>query len=69
VAGVFKLRAGTRNQQVIKGFPVHLIIYLFFGASILFLSYLERPVESSIALITALAGIPFFYYFRRNKLS
>lgn len=67
VAGVFKLRAKSRNEQMIKGFPVHLIIYLFFGLTILLLSYLERPVESSIALATALAGIPFFYYFRSKK--
>jgi APA family basic amino acid/polyamine antiporter len=67
VAGVFKLRARSRNEQMIKGFPVHLIIYLFFGLTILLLSYLERPVESSIALATALAGIPFFYYFRSKK--
>ena len=67
VAGVFKLRASSRNGQMTKGFPVHLIIYLFFGLTILLLSYLERPVESSIALATALAGIPFFYYFRSKK--
>jgi len=67
VAGVFKLRARSRNEQMKKGFPVHLIIYLFFGLTILLLSYLERPVESSIALATALAGIPFFYYFRSKK--
>jgi len=67
VAGVFKLRAEGKNKQMIKGFPVHLILYLFFGVTILFLSYLERPVESSIALAMALAGIPFFYYFKKMK--
>lgn len=53
VAGVFKLRAEGKNRRIIRGFPVHLILYLFFGVTILFLSYLERPVESSIALATA----------------
>ncbi|MBA4409901.1 MAG: amino acid permease [Odoribacter sp.] len=67
VAAVFKLRAEGKNKRMITGFPVHLIIYLVFGVMILFLSYLERPVESSIALATALAGIPFFYYFKKNR--
>ncbi len=67
VAGVFKLRAEGKNKRIMKGFPVHLVLYLFFGVTILFLSYLERPVESSIALATALAGIPFFYYFKKKK--
>jgi len=67
VAGVFKLRAQGKNRGIVKGFPVHLILYLFFGVMILFLSYLERPVESSIALATALAGIPFFYYFKKTR--
>lgn len=67
VAGVFKLRDKGKNKRMIKGFPVHLILYLFFGVTVLFLSYLERPVESSISLATALAGIPFFYYFKKMK--
>jgi len=67
VAGVFKLRAEGNNKRIIKGLPVHLILYLFFGVMILFLSYLERPVESSFALAMALAGIPFFYYFKMKQ--
>ena len=67
VAGVFILRTEGKNKRIVKGFPLHLILYLFFGVTILFLSYLERPVESSIALATALAGIPFFYYFKKRK--
>lgn len=67
VAGVFKLRAGKTNKPIIGGFPFHLVIYLLFGVLILSLSYLERPIESSIALATALTGIPFFYYFKKKK--
>ena len=67
VAGVFKLRAKGKNKQMVNGFPVHLVIYLFLGVTILLLSYLERPVESSIALATALAGIPFFWYFKKKN--
>ena len=32
--------------------------------TILVLAYFERPVESSIALLTLFAGIPAFYLFR-----
>lgn len=68
VAGVFKLRAKGKNKPIINGFPFHLVVYLLFGIMILSLSYLERPIESSIALGTALTGIPVFYYFKkRNK--
>ncbi len=66
VAGVFKLRAREVHKRIIKGFPLHLLLYLFFGVLMLSLSYLERPVESSIALVTALTGIPVFYYFKKN---
>lgn len=67
VAGVFKLRAEGKSKRIIPGFPLHLVIYLFFGSLILLLSYLERPMESSIAMMTALAGIPFFYYFKKQR--
>ena len=29
VAGVFKLRAEGKNKRIMKGFPVHLVLYLF----------------------------------------
>lgn len=69
VAGVFKLRAGGKSKRMVPGFPFHLVTYLFFGSLILLLSYLERPVESSIALFTALTGIPLFYYFKRQRMA
>lgn len=67
VAGVFRLRSEGNKLQIFKRFPIHLYIYLFFGVSILILSYLERPLESTIALVTALAGIPFYYYFKTRR--
>ena len=36
---------------------------------ILVLSFLERPIESSIALLTVLIGIPFYFIFKRKRLS
>jgi len=40
------------------------LVYLLAGVMILVLSYLERPMESTIALITVMAGIPAYYYFK-----
>ncbi len=66
VAGVFRLRAKGIGIRVLKG-SLHLVLYLVFAVIMLTLSYLERPVESSIAVITALSGIPFFYYLKRRR--
>lgn len=66
VAGVFLQR--RRNPEAVRlpGFPVPQIVYLLTGVMILTLSYLERPIESSIALITVLAGVPAYYFFKRT---
>jgi len=69
VAGVFKLRASGKGMLIRNGFPVFVVVYLVFGILMLTLSYLERPVESSIALATALIGIPFFYFFKKKNHS
>jgi APA family basic amino acid/polyamine antiporter len=67
VFGVFRLR---RSQSPLKlfGFPIVQIIYISVGVIILLLSLFERPVESSIAIVTVLLGIPFFYFFKKQNL-
>ncbi len=60
VIGVFKMRR-TENAVQLFGFPIAQIIYILSGVAILFLSLLERPVESGIAILTVLVGIPIFY--------
>ena len=66
VAGVFKLRRSGRSRIKMPGYPVVQIIYLLTGLTILTLSYFERPVESTIAVVTVLTGIPVFIYFRKK---
>ncbi|NMC36929.1 MAG: amino acid permease [Bacteroidales bacterium] len=66
VAGVWKLRKTNSESIRLKGFPVTQIIYLLAGSLILLLSFLERPMESSVAILTVVAGIPAFYLFRRK---
>jgi APA family basic amino acid/polyamine antiporter len=41
-------------------------VYIFVGATILVLAFLERPVESLVAVATALAGIPVYLFFKRS---
>jgi basic amino acid/polyamine antiporter, APA family len=67
VAGVFKLRKMPEATLKLRGFPVFLLVYLLFGVVMLVLSFLERPTESSIAIVTILAGIPVFYYFKKHR--
>jgi basic amino acid/polyamine antiporter, APA family len=67
VMGIWKLRRNNPEALRIMGFPVVQIIYVAAGILILVLSFLERPLESSIALVTVLVGIPFYFIFKRNN--
>jgi APA family basic amino acid/polyamine antiporter len=65
VMGVWKLRKNNPGALHLKGFPVTQIIYVSAGILILVLSFLERPFESSIALLTVLVGIPAYLIFKK----
>ncbi len=67
VAGVFILRKKGLSVLKLPGYPFIHIVFIIFGLAILVLTYFERPVESSIAILTALSGIPVYYWFRRDK--
>ena len=63
VLGVFKLRSQGKSALRLPGFPFTAIIYLLVGVSILCLSFVARPVESGIAILTVLLGIPAYFIF------
>jgi len=65
IAGSFKLRREKKIKIRIPGYPLPQIIYLLAGIMILVLSFMQRPVESSIALATVAAGIPAYFLFKR----
>ena len=69
VLGVFKLRTSSKWTIKLPGFPITQIIYIIAGVMILTLSFLERPLESSIALGTVLIGIPAYLVFKRKLLN
>jgi len=66
VIGNFKLRRLNMSKYKLPGFPVVPIIYILASVSILTLAFLERPVESSIAIIMVLIGIPVFFIFKKK---
>jgi len=66
VLGVFKLRRRPEAVRSIPAYPLPPIIFALTSFAILVLAYLERPLESSVALATVGAGIPFYYLFTRH---
>ncbi len=66
VFGLFRLRRRGESRNPMPLYPLAPIVYLLSGVTILALAYLQRPVESSIAVLTVLAGIPAYLVFRRN---
>jgi APA family basic amino acid/polyamine antiporter len=67
VLGVFRLRRRNKEALKLPGYPVTQVIYILTGLSILVLSFLERPLESSTALLVVAAGIPAYLIFRKQK--
>jgi len=66
VISVFKLRKDNPSGLRLAGYPFTQIIYITTGILILILSFMERPVESSIASFTVLAGVPVYYIFKKQ---
>jgi len=67
VFGIWRLRKNNPGAVRIKGFPVTQLVYMTAGVLILILSFLERPIESSIALVTVFVGIPFYFIFKKSS--
>ena len=64
VLGVFKLRRSGRSAVKLPGYPVASAVYILVGAAILVLAFLRAPVESLVAIATALVGIPVYLFFK-----
>jgi basic amino acid/polyamine antiporter, APA family len=67
VFGVIKLRKDNPEAIRLPGYPYTQFLFIITGLLILGLSYAERPIESSIATITVLAGIPAYYIFKKRN--
>ncbi len=67
VLGVFKLRAKGESKLKLPGYPVVHIFYIVTGVLMLVLAYFEKPIESTIAVLTALSGVPVYYWFKKKR--
>jgi APA family basic amino acid/polyamine antiporter len=67
VAGVFILRIRGRSKLKMPGYPAAHIFFIVVSLAILVLAFMERPPESSVAIITALSGIPVYYWFKSSN--
>jgi len=67
VIGLFKLRRAGPVPFRMPAFPLPPLVFAVASVVILVLAYLERPMESSIAIATVGIGIPFYFLFRRLR--
>mgnify|MGYP003967622891 FL=1 len=67
VLGVFKLRLTGKSALKLPGYPIIHLVFILAGITMLVLAFFERPWESSIAILTALSGIPVFYWFKNKR--
>lgn len=68
VLGIFKLRRSGQSKLKLPGYPIAQVFFILTNVVILVLAYFERPVESTIAILTAFSGIPVFYWFKKKKI-
>jgi APA family basic amino acid/polyamine antiporter len=70
VMGVFKLRMRQATKLKLPGYPYIQLFFIAMSLTFMVLAFLERPVESLIAIGIILIGIPLYFMFvrgRRNK--
>ena len=64
VAGIVVLRRRGQSPLPMPLSPLPAVVYLAVGATILVLGFMQRPVESSVAVATVAAGVPAYLLFR-----
>jgi APA family basic amino acid/polyamine antiporter len=67
VMGLFKLRRSGGSDFRMPGFPMVPVLFAGVSLFMLVLAYLERPMESSIAVLMVGVGIPFYLFFSRAR--
>jgi len=68
VASLFKLRRMRHGFVPAGGYLLIPSVYLIAGAMMLILTFFERPLESSLAVVTVLTGIPAFRAFQKRPI-
>jgi len=67
VAGVIKLRLTGKSSLKMPGFPFIQVAFVAIGIFILVLAFMEKPLESFVAILTVIAGIPAYLFFKRGS--
>jgi APA family basic amino acid/polyamine antiporter len=70
VLGVFKARRqkiGEESAVKVWGFPVAPLFFLAANLFLMTMAYINRPLESSAAVVTVLAGVPCYFLWKRLK--
>lgn len=67
VMGVFKLRMRQATKLKLPGYPYIQLFFIAMSLTFMVLAFLERPVESLIAIGIILIGIPLYFMFVRGK--
>ena len=67
VYGVFRLRKQSSPNKRFPGYPWAQILFMAASLFILVLAFMERPLESSVAIGTVLIGIPIYYLFKKKN--
>lgn len=70
VLGVFKARRekiGETNAVKVWGVPFVPVFFLGANLFLMAMAYINRPLESSAAVVTVLAGIPCYYLWQRLR--
>jgi basic amino acid/polyamine antiporter, APA family len=67
VVGLFRLRRVGPGPFRMPAFPLPPLLFALASIAMLVLAFLERPMESSIAIATVAVGVPFYFLFRRSR--
>ena len=70
VAGLFKarkLKIGENMAIKVIGYPFIPLFFLISSFSLMVVAYINRPLESSVAVLTVIVGVPFYYFWLRIK--
>lgn len=69
VAGLFVARKKNIGESMavrVTGYPVVPLFFLICSLLIMIIAYINRPLESTAAVITVLIGIPIYYIWAKN---
>jgi len=72
IAGLFiarKKHVGDESAVHVWGYPIVPIFFLACSLAMMIFNYINRPIESTAAVLTVILGIPCYYlWVRRVKL-